>query len=697
MDQGGLRAGGVLTGMGTTASTAGPQPGAGAGAGAGAGPGAAAGAGAGAPASPAAALRALHTAGRLAEEYPRVKELLATATGPELAAAGQLLARLDPHQVTAAHSQVPALTVAVTGHGTLSGLLPALTGELARHGVLLRPHTTDFDSYVFELGDPASELYACAPDLVCCVLDPGVVFDEVPAPWRPEDVERVLRRKLDLIEGLAQRFGESCGGTLVLNTLPLPRRYAAQLVSLRARARLGVVWREAGARLLRLAETYPSVLVVDLDPLLAEEGAAADTRLSVYAKAHLSPALLARYAREIGHLARHLTGRTKKVLALDLDNTVWGGVLGEDGPDGIEVEAADSYRGAAFHAFQQVAHQLGSQGVLLVAASKNDPEPVREVLRGHPGMLLREEDFVRVAASWRPKPEALQETATALGLGVDSFVFVDDSPYECGLVRHALPEVTVVPVDDEPALHLEKLLRDGWFDVREVTDDDRGRAVRYREELVRKDFLDTFDSLGDYLRELRVSVRVARARPENPEYAADTARISQLTLRTNQFHLTTRRLQPAEVRELCAGEDTRVLSVRSGDRFGDNGLVGAVFLRRAGHTVHIDNFLLSCRVFARGIEQACLASVLRQARREGAQEVVGVYRKSAKNAKVADFYVRNGFTPVEDDGTSATFRRALDTLEDPPPHIRLTERYEDREPDDGFGHDPESDPERNAP
>ena len=655
------------------------------------------------PAPPAAALRALQAAGRLAEEYPRVKELLATATGPELSAAGQLLTRLDPESVTAAHPQVPALTVAVTGHGTLSGLLPALTGELARHGVLLRPRTTDFDSYVFELGDPASELYAGAPDLVVCVLDPAVVFDEVPAPWRPEDVERVLGQKLDLIEGLARRFGESCGGTLVLNTLPLPRRYAAQLVSLRARARLGAVWREAGARLLRLGETCPSVLVIDLDPLLAEEGAAADTRLSVYAKAHLSPELLARYAREIGHLARHLTGRTKKVLALDLDNTVWGGVLGEDGPEGIEVEPADGYRGAAFHAFQRVAGQLAAQGVLLVAASKNDPEPVREVLRGHPGMVLREEDFVRVAAGWGPKPEALRETASALGLGVDSFVFVDDSPYECGLVRHALPEVTVVPVDEEPALHLEKLLRDGWFDVREVTDDDRGRAVRYREELVRKDFLDTFDSLADYLRELRVSVRVTPAGPE------DVARVSQLTLRTNQFHLTTRRLQPAEVRELCAGDDTRVLTVRSGDRFGDNGLVGAVFLRRVKNTVHIDNFLLSCRVFARGIEQACLASVLRRARAEGAEEVVGAYRKSAKNAKVADFYVRNGFTPLADDGTSATFRHPLASFADPPAHVRLTELYDGQGPgNDPVGEPgrppesdpeslPESEPERNAP
>src|SRR5262249_32703099 len=185
-------------------------------------------------------------------------------------------------------------------------------------------------------------------------------------------------------------------------------------------------------------------------------------------------------------------------------------------------------------ACQRVAKQLGSQGVLLAAVSKNDLEPVRDVLRNHPGMTLREDDLVRVVANWRPKHDNLTELAAALNLGVDSVVFVDDSPYECGLVRHALPGVAVVPVDGEPGLYVEKLLRDGWFDTRALTAEDRTRVAKYRDELVRKDFLDTFESIEDYLRELKVRVRLAAV----TDPTTDAVRISQLTLRTNQFNLT---------------------------------------------------------------------------------------------------------------------------------------------------------------
>jgi FkbH-like protein len=604
----------------------------------------------------------LHRAGRLAAEYPRVRGLLGDLeqNSSGLIKAGRLLARLDPEEVLREHPETPTTTVAITGHSTLSMLPPALTAELARHGLLAAVALGDFDGYVFELGDPSSDLYTRDPDLVLCVLDPAVVFDEVPCPWRPEDVAAVFEAKIDLIEGLAARFAGTARGTLVLNTLPLPRRFPAQLVDLTSRARLGAIWREANARLLRLSG-QGSTVVVDLDPLLADGVPASDTRMSVYAKAHLSAELLAAYARQVGHLARHLAGRTKKTLAVDLDGTVWGGVLGEDGPDGIEV--ADSVKGEAFRGFQRALKQISGQGVLLAAVSKNDLRPVREVLSGHPRMTLREDDFVRIVANWRPKHDNLTELAGSLNVGLDSFVFVDDSPYECGLVRHALPDVAVIAVDDDPALHLDRLLADGWFDTRVLTDEDRGRVSKYRDELVRKDFLDSFDSLQDYLRELRVAVRLG------PAGEAELARVSQLTLRTNQFNLTTRRLQPQQVRELAGDPATQVLAICSADRFGENGLVGVVTVRRDGDVAHLDDFLLSCRVFSRGIEQACLSAVLRHAKDSGARAVAGYYRRTPKNGMVAEFYPRYGFRPAESDGT---FVHDLADIVSAPETVQLT-------------------------
>ncbi|WP_250284233.1 MULTISPECIES: HAD-IIIC family phosphatase [unclassified Frankia] len=606
-----------------------------------------------------------------------MRQLLADASAQELARAGRLLAQVDPDEVLREHPSTPVVRIAVTAHGTVSALLPALAGELGRHGLLLRPHLGAFDSYVFELTDPGSSLHAHGADLVLALLDPTIVFDEVPLPWDPDAVERVLDAKISLLETLVTRFTEISRGTLVLNTLPLPRRFTAQLVDHRSRARLGAVWRRANARLLGLTERFPALVVLDLDPLVAEGVPVTDPRLTVYAKAYLSTELLAAYAREAGHLARNIAGRTSKALVLDLDNTLWGGIVGDDGVEGIEV--AGSYRGEAFRAVQKVVKQIGAQGVLLAAVSKNEADVVRDALAGHPEMTLRPDDFVRVIANWRPKHENLLDLAASLNIGVDSFVFVDDSPYERGLVRAELPDVAVVAVDEDPAGHLDAVLRDGWFDTRELTAEDRVRARRYREELDRRDFQESFTSIEDYLSGLEIVVRLGVARD------ADVPRVSQLTLRTNQFNTTTRRLPAPDLRDLLDRPEHTVLTIRSADRFGDNGLVGVVFLRRVEEVVHIDNFLLSCRVFSRGIEQACLATVLERARDTGARAVVAAYRPTAKNRIVADFYPRHGFAPTSpasvdgprganarDGGDGATtFRHDLTSLTQIPAYVTL--------------------------
>jgi FkbH-like protein len=610
------------------------------------------------------ALLSMHREGRLAVEYPAVRGLIAELSGDELARAGTLLSRLDPDEVLAAHPGTPQVKVAVTGHGVHAALIPPLTAELARHGMLASVYSSDFDSHVFDLANPDSALYEAEPDIVLFLLDPMMIFDKAPSPWQPADIEDLTRQNQALVERLISCFEATSRGTLVLNTMPLLQRFTSQLVAHTSRARLGTIWREANIALLRLGEAHPSVVTMDLDPLIAEGIAAEDARMSAYAKAHLPAGLLARYAREVGHLARHLNGQTKKVLALDMDGTLWGGVLAEDGPEGIEI--GDTYRGAAFTAFQKVIKQLSSQGVLLTGTTKNDAEDVAKVLRGHHDMPLREGDFVRIAANWRPKSDNLTELASVLNLGVDSFAFVDDSSYECGLIRHALPGVAVVPVTSEPALHIGNLLRDGWFDTLQLTAEDRTRVEKYQEEMARQDFLDSFDSLDDYLRELDVKVTLDAAGERH------VARVSQLTQRTNQFNLTTRRLQPAQVRELIADPAALTLAVRVSDRFGDHGLVGAIFAHRGDATLHIDNFVLSCRVFSRGIEQACLTALLEHARATGAGDVTGEYRPTAKNAKVRDFYPRNGFTTCASTPPVETFRHDLTEIAPPPAHVNLS-------------------------
>ncbi|TXS48354.1 HAD-IIIC family phosphatase [Streptomyces sp. uw30] len=610
------------------------------------------------------ALRALHRAGRLPVEYGSVRSLLSRMPAADLPAAGQLLARLDPQEVCR-HAEVPVVTVTVTGHSTVAGLVAPLTAELARHGLLLEAKVSPYGAYLQDLMRPATAGEE-QTQLTLCLLDAHTVFDDVTVPWRAEDVEAAARARLSLLTGAVRTHQQAGRGLLVLNTVPLHRRYTHQLVDLRSRARLGAVWREFNSGLLSLAEQYPGVVTVDLDPLVAEGVPACEPRTAQYARARISDALLAAYARETAHVVRARLGRTRKCLVLDLDGTLWGGVLGEAGPGGIELGAG--LRGEAFQEFQRTVRQLGAQGVLLAVSSKNDTELVRSTLRTHPGMLLREDDFVRVNANWKAKHDNLRDIADRLGLGLDSFVFVDDSTFECGLVGEQLPEVAVVRVDEEPALHPAALLADGWFDLFELTEADLERAGRYRTETLRQEFREDVGSYEDYLDGLGLEVEL------RPPDESEIARVSQLTLRTNQFHLATERLQAAQVSAQVDRPGHHVLAVRARDRFGDHGLVGALFLRREGEVLRIDNFVLSCRVFSRGIESACVAAVLRFARDTGASTVTGRHLPSPRNAAFASFYAGHGFAPVgtdPDDPEAVFFRHDLTDIAPAPAHLRL--------------------------
>lgn len=560
------------------------------------------------------------------------------------------------------------MTVAVTGESTVGHVVDPLTGELARHGLLLRPVLGEHGTYLRDLTDPSSELRAAATDLTLCLLDAETLFAQVPTAWGPEDVVAAGEAALSRCAALAA--GAATGtGTLVLNTVPLPRAYSHQLLDHRSRALLGAVWREFNARLLRLTETAPRLVVIDLEPLVGEGGPVTDPRLARYAKVQLGAELLAAYAREVAHLARAVRGMTRKCLVLDLDDTLWDGVLGERGPDGVA--AAGTLRGEAFGAFQKCVKQLGSQGVLLAVSSKNDEDQVLAALRGHPDLVLREDDFVRINANWEPKDGNLADIADRLDIATDALVFADDSPAERARVRFGLPGVAVVPLDEEPALHVTRLLADGWFDTLRLTDEDRARTGEYHRQRERRALHEKAGSHEEFLRNLGVRVELG------PPRAHEFARLSQLTLRTNQFNLTGGGHQESELAELAADPDGRLLlAARTSDRFGDNGLVGAVLGTFADGALHLDNMWLSCRVLARGIEQACLAVLLARARALGLSSVTARYVPTVRNHRVRDLYPSCGFTRIGTgaaEGGPVEFHHDLARVPDVPGHVRITE------------------------
>jgi FkbH-like protein len=344
-------------------------------------------------------------------------------------------------------------------------------------------------------------------------------------------------------------------------------------------------------------------------------------------------------------------GRGKKVLVFDCDGTLWKGIVGEDGLDGIQI-GPGSAPGLVFHEVQSLALGLHKQGVLLGLCSKNNVADVEEVLQHHPGMLLRSQHFAVRRVNWSDKATNLRAIAAELNLGIESLVFVEDSEFEANLVREQLPEVTVLQVPrnihEYPAMLRRNL---GLFYNLSRTEEDRKRARSYAEQAQREEYRQSFAGIDDYLRSLGLAITLYVDAP------ALVPRVAQLTQKTNQFNLTTRRYTSPEIEQFVACERHIVTAFSVSDRFGDSGVTGAAIIEvdRGAATAQIDTMLLSCRVIGRNVELAFFDVLISQLMSRGIRAVQATYRPTPKNAQVADFYDRLGFTLTRADDTERAY------------------------------------------
>jgi FkbH-like protein len=380
--------------------------------------------------------------------------------------------------------------------------------------------------------------------------------------------------------------------------------------------------------------------LVDLNACLTRRGAATfyDRRYWHMARAPYSREALADIAREQFKYLRALKGRQRKCLVLDCDDVLWGGVLGEEGIAGIKIGRA--YPGSPYLELQQEILNLYHRGVVLALCSKNDASDVWDVFRNHPDMVLRENHIAAARINWNDKATNLREIAAELNLGLDALVFVDDSEVECDLVRRALPDVAVVHVPRDQAVdYRERIAAGGWFDTLTLSDEDRRRGAAYKAEGERQRLRTASTDLDSYFQSLEMVARIRKAD------RVTIPRIAQLTQKTNQFNMTTRRYSDEDISRFAADPATEVLTLSLEDRFGDAGLVGVAILRYEGATARLDTFLLSCRVLGRGVEDAFLGECLARAQRRHAAVAVGEFVATKKNQMAAGFYSARGFRP----------------------------------------------------
>jgi FkbH-like protein len=412
---------------------------------------------------------------------------------------------------------------------------------------------------------------------------------------------------------------------------------------------------EANRRLARSLSEVADAHVFDYAGCVAARGAArwADARLWYLARYGASGATLPHLGRAVARAAAALVRPAAKCVVVDLDNTLWGGVLGDDGLEGIRL--GDDYPGSAFKELQAALRGLRDRGFLLAVASKNDEALAREALDRHPEMLLRTKDFACLRINWEPKPVNLRGIAAELNLGLDALLFVDDNPGERAAVRAELPMVRVLELPAEPAWYVRALDDCAALDRPRLLDEDRQRGEMYAQEQRRREVLEQTPSLADALRDLRMSAAVGTATPPTLE------RIHQLIQKTNQFNLTTRRHRLEEIKRLAAAEDSRVAWLRLEDRYGQLGLVCVGIVRRRDpESWVIDTLLMSCRVMGRQVEAAFLSYLAELCAAAGARRLVGEYLPTPRNGPVRDFFPRHGFTPTGHCGDGArTYELAL--------------------------------------
>lgn len=533
---------------------------------------------------------------------------------------------------------------------TVEPWLPVLFGQLLLRGFFARFWVGDFDVYEDHLLDSASKLYENDPDIIVIHQDfRALIGDSYFSA--PADIEAALTAR---IEHRVLAALERSRSHVVLTTLaPYPFEYFAPY-SYQARESWIHRRRAVNLSLVERFQSESRVHLLDLDDLVSRFGVrkAYDQRLYVTARSPFSVEFLPEVGRGLASIVRAIYQAPRKCLVVDCDNVLWGGILGEDGPAGLRLGA--DYPGAAYKEFQRFLKALHERGFILALNSKNNEDEVISFIDESPEMVLRMEDFTSYRINWEDKVANLRELADEINIGLDSMIFIDDSDFECNLVTSALPEVQVAqfPTDPLAVYAFMESLRN--TEVLYVTSEDVTRAASYKAGVQTERLRRSSTDLTDFLRNLQITLTITRQDRQAVQ------RISQLTQRTNQFNLTTRRYGVEQIDRLFETGWVYTMSMR--DRFTDYGTVAVAIVVPRAPAADIDSFLMSCRAFGRRVETAFLHVVLSDLRERGVEVVRATYEPTPRNAMVRDFYSQSGLPFVEERSGARLFEGRLSAV-----------------------------------
>ena len=544
-------------------------------------------------------------------------------------------------------SPLKDLNIGLISNATTQLVTPALIGTALRFGIALDVVEAEYNQVAQEAFSTESAFSGHKLDAILVAIDfHGLPF--TPCPGKKELAEENLQNCFSYIKSIVESLRSKTNAQIILQNFAAPSERLFGSYEARLPGTLAWLISQINNQLDTLISD--DTFILDIEGLASNMGLLSwhDPMLWNMAKLPFSQKYTPIYSEYVSRILAARLGKSRRCLILDLDNTLWGGVIGDDGLEGILIGNGDPTGEAHLHV-QQTALDLRERGVVLAISSKNEDLIARQPFREHPDMVLHEEHIAVFQANWSDKASNIKAIAETLSLGLDSMVFLDDNPAERMQVRRELPEVAIPELPDDPALFVRTLIAAGYFEANSFSAEDSNRAAFYQDNAKRTQILNQSSDMDAYLQSLKMEISFSSFD------ATGRSRITQLINKSNQFNLTTKRYSEVEVRDIEKNEKFYTAQIRLKDILGDNGMISVIICKKDSHVWEIDTWLMSCRVLGRRVELAVLQELVTQARDFGAEKLVGTYIATDRNIIVKDHYKKLGFQKVLSDGVSDTW------------------------------------------
>ena len=556
--------------------------------------------------------------------------------------------------------------IAILSSFTINGIEDVFRVKCSEININCITYSAPYNQYNQEILNPKSDLYQFKPSITFLILDTRSMLGNLYYfPYSVSAIERrnFVQKKIDETASMITAFIKNSDSKLIITNFNIPTYSPYGILENKTDYGFHEMVKNMNEKLLDVAKNLDSVYIYDFDRFTNYHGAehVFDFRQYYYGDLKIALKYFPYFVNDLMGYVKAITGTSKKCIVLDLDNTLWGGIVGEDGFDGIKLGSTSP--GNAYVEFQRYLLSLWQKGILLAINSKNNYDDAIQTIRNHPNMVLREDNFANVHVNWENKVDNMKEIAQELNLGLDSFVYFDDDPVNrASMIKH-LPEVLTVDLPKDPSQFVSILAQMNDFNILSMTEEDLMRGQMYLQHKKRIELEKTATNLDDFLKDLDIKIKIKKADKFT------IPRISQLTLKTNQFNLTTKRYQEEDIRNFSQNDSMIVGCAQVEDKFGDNGITGVFIIKKENSSEwEIDTFLLSCRVMGREVEAGILGYLLQKAKNENVKKVKGKYVPTKKNKPCESFLSNNGF---KQDGQNYVFQ-----LEDQikiPQHLVVSE------------------------